>query len=64
MTRANKEFIIRSNVSVHGVYYAWKVETGRLMRTIGHKGMTYEHRRSIKRQAYYNVKYVIDKHSV
>ncbi len=59
MTRANKEFIIRSNVSVHGAYYAWKVETGRLMRTIGHKGMSHAHRLAIKRQAMYNVRHVV-----
>lgn len=64
MTRNNKEFCILSNVEVHGAYYAYTIESKRLMRTIGHKGMTYEHRRSIKRQAYYNVKYVIDRNAV
>lgn len=59
MTRANKEFIIRSNVSVHGVYYAWTIETKRLMRTIGHKGMSHAHRLAIKRQAMYNVRHVV-----
>lgn len=55
MTRDNKLFVIRSNVATHGKYFAWVQETKRLTRAIGHKGMSYEHRRAIKRQAYYNV---------
>ena len=59
MTRDNKLFVIRSNVAVHGEYFAWAQETKRLMRAIGHKGMSYEHRRCIKRQAYFNVMHAI-----
>ena len=59
MTRENKLFVIRSNVEVHGEYFAWVHETKRLMRAIGHKGMSYEHRRAIKRQAHYNVIHAI-----
>ena len=59
MTRNNKLFVIRSNVATHGEYFAWVHETKRLMRAIGHKGMSYEHRRGIKRQARYNVLHAI-----
>ena len=59
MTRDNKLFVIRSNVAVHGEHFAWAQETKRLMRAIGHKGMSYEHRRCIKRQAYFNVMHAI-----
>ena len=59
MTRDNKLFVIRSNVETHGEYFAWVQETRRLMRAIGHKGMSYEHRRAIKRQACLNVIHAI-----
>ena len=59
MTRENKLFVIRSNVEVHGEYFALVHETKRLMRTIGHKGMSYEHRRAIKRQAHLNVLHAV-----
>ena len=59
MTRNNKLFIIRSNVAVHGAYFAWHQEIRRLMKAIGHAKMSYEHRRGIKRQAYYNVLHAI-----
>ena len=59
MTRDNKLFIIRSNANTHGKYFAWVYETKRLMRTIGHKGMSYEHRRALKKQAYINVLHAI-----
>lgn len=55
MTRNNKLFVIRSNVATHGKYFAYQHEVKRLMRAIGNKGMGYEHRRGIKRQAYLNV---------
>ena len=59
MTRENKLFVIRSNVATHGEFFAWTQETKRLMRTIGRMGMSYEHRRAIKRQAYFNVLHAI-----
>ena len=59
MTRENKLFVIRSNIEVHGEYFALVHETKRLMRTIGHKGMSYEHRRAIKRQAHLNVLHAV-----
>lgn len=59
MTRNNKLFVIRSNVEVHGKYFAWMHETKRLMRAIGHKGMSFEHRHAIERQAYLNVLHAI-----
>ncbi len=59
MARDNKLFVIRSNVEVHGERFAWLHEAKRLMRTIGHKGMSYEHRLALKRQAYLNVLHAI-----
>ena len=59
MTRENKLFVIRSNVEVHSKYFAYQHEVKRLMRVIGHKGMSYEHRRALKKQAYLNVLHAI-----
>ena len=59
MTRDNKLFVIRSNVAAHGTYFAWCQEIRRLMKVIGHAKMSYEHRRGIKRQAYFNVMHAI-----
>lgn len=54
MTRDNRLFIIRSNVATHGKYFAYQHEIKRLTRIFG-SNKSYEHRRAIKRQAYYNV---------
>ena len=59
MTLENKLFVIRSNVNTHGKYFAYQHEVKRLMRAIGHKGMSYEHRRALKKQAYLNVLHAI-----
>ena len=59
MTRDNKLFVIRSNVEVHGECFAWLHETRRLIHALGHKGMSYEHRCALKRQAYFNVIHAI-----